>query len=85
MPNWSTALISFTRSGGYGYLVDKLSSIQQETLVLWGKHDRILGIKAAELFIDNLPNARLEWIDNCGHVPHLERVRDTARSILDFI
>jgi pimeloyl-ACP methyl ester carboxylesterase len=85
MPNWREALIAFTRSGGYGYLLDRLPEIQQETLILWGKQDRILGIKAAQLFLDNLPKARLEWIDDCGHVPHLEQAKITAKSILDFI
>lgn len=84
MPNWNEALIAFTRSGGYGYLLDRLSEIQQETLIIWGKHDRILGVKAAQLFKQNLPNARLEWIDNCGHVPHLEMAQITAEYILDF-
>jgi pimeloyl-ACP methyl ester carboxylesterase len=85
MPNWSEALIAFTRSGGYGYLLDKLSAIQQETLILWGKQDRILGIKAAELFEQHLPKSQLKWIDNCGHVPHLEMAQVTAEYILDFI
>lgn len=85
MPNWSEALIAFTRSGGYGYLLDRLPEIQQETLIIWGKQDRILGTKAAQLFEQNLPTARLKWIDNCGHVPHLEQAQITARSVLDFI
>jgi pimeloyl-ACP methyl ester carboxylesterase len=85
MPNWSEALIAFTRSGGYGYLLDRLSAIQQETLILWGKQDRILGIKAAELFKQQLPKSQLKWIDNCGHVPHLEQSQIAAQSILNFI
>ena len=85
MSNWREALIVFTRSGGYGYLLDRLPEIQQETLILWGKQDRILGVKAAQLFLDNLPKARLEWLDNCGHVPHLEQAKITAESILDFV
>lgn len=85
MPRWSEALIAFTRSGGYGYVIDRLSKISQETLILWGDGDRILGTKPARLFVDNLPNARLQWIENCGHVPHLEKVRATATAILDFI
>ncbi|WP_310426913.1 alpha/beta hydrolase [Chamaesiphon sp. VAR_48_metabat_135_sub] len=85
MPNWSEALIAFTRSGGYGYLLDRLSEIQQQTLIIWGKHDRILGIEAAQKFKQNLPNSQLQWIDNCGHVPHLEMAQITAQSILDFI
>jgi pimeloyl-ACP methyl ester carboxylesterase len=85
MPHWSEALIAFTRSGGYGYVIDRLSEIQQETLILWGDGDRILGTKPARLFSENLPNARLQWIENCGHVPHLEQTQTTATAILDFI
>ncbi len=85
MPRWSEALVAFTRSGGYGYVIDRLSEIQQETLILWGDGDRILGTKPAKLFVDNLPNSRLQWIENCGHVPHLEQVQATATRILDFI
>ncbi len=85
MPHWSEALIAFTRSGGYGYIIDRLSEIQQETLILWGDRDRILGTKPARLFSGNLPNSRLQWIENCGHVPHLEKVQATATAILDFI
>jgi pimeloyl-ACP methyl ester carboxylesterase len=85
MPHWREALIAFTRNRGYGYLLNRLSEIQQETLVIWGRQDRILGIKAAQLFIDNLPAARLEWIDDCGHVPHLEQAQITSQLLLDFI
>ncbi|WP_310489830.1 alpha/beta hydrolase [Chamaesiphon sp. VAR_69_metabat_338] len=85
MPNWREALIAFTRSSGYGYLLDRLSEIQQETLILWGKQDRILGIKAAQLFEQKLPNSQLKWIDDCGHVPHLEQAKITAKLILDFL
>jgi pimeloyl-ACP methyl ester carboxylesterase len=62
-----------------------LSEIQQETLLLWGKYDRILGIEAAQLFDRDLPNSQLKWIDNCGHVPHLEMALTTAEYILDFV
>jgi pimeloyl-ACP methyl ester carboxylesterase len=85
MPGWSEALIAFTRSGGYGYLLDSLPRIDRETLIIWGKQDRILGIAAAQQFTRNLPNSQLQWIDACGHVPHLEMAKVTAQSILDFI
>jgi pimeloyl-ACP methyl ester carboxylesterase len=85
MPRWSEALIDFTRSGGFGYTIDRLSQIQQQTLILWGDSDRILGTKPAQLFADNLPNSQLKWIPNCGHVPHLEQAKLTASLILDFI
>jgi pimeloyl-ACP methyl ester carboxylesterase len=85
MPRWSETLIDFTRSGGYGYSIDRLPAIKQQTLILWGDSDRILGTAPAQQFVQNLPNGRLEWIPNCGHVPHLEMAEITATSILDFI
>jgi pimeloyl-ACP methyl ester carboxylesterase len=85
MPRWSETLIDFTRSGGYGYLLDRLAEIQQETSIIWGRQDRILGIKPAQQFQQGLPQSQLHWVDNCGHVPHLEQPKITAQLILNFI
>jgi pimeloyl-ACP methyl ester carboxylesterase len=85
MPNWNRALIAFTKSGGYGGFREKLSQIQQETLILWGKQDRILGTADAEKFKRAIANSQLIWIPDCGHVPHLEKPQITAQHILDFI
>ena len=85
MPRWSETLIDFTRSGGYGYLLDRLPEIQQETLIVWGKQDRILGTKPAQQFQQKLSRSQLHWVDDCGHVPHLEQPKITAQLILNFI
>ena len=76
--NWSEALIAFTKSGGYNFLADKVAHITQPTLVIWGRQDKILGVKDATRFEATLPNATLTWIEDCGHVPHLEKAQDTA-------
>jgi pimeloyl-ACP methyl ester carboxylesterase len=83
-PNWSQALISFTKSGGYGAFLPKLPQIQRETLIIWGENDRILGTQDAARFAQSLPKNRLVWIPQCGHVPHLEKPDLTARAILEF-
>ncbi|WP_293359966.1 MULTISPECIES: alpha/beta hydrolase [unclassified Microcoleus] len=85
MPNWNQALIAFTKSGGYGGFGAKLLQIQQQTLILWGKQDRILGTADAEKFKSAIANSQLIWIPDCGHVPHLEKPQITAQHILDFI
>lgn len=84
MPGWSEALITFTKSGGYTSFRDKLSQIQQQTLILWGDRDRILGTADADKFAKAIPHANLIWIENCGHVPHLEKPQIAAQHILDF-
>ncbi len=83
-PNWNKALIAFTKSGGYGSFADKIGKIQQQTLIVWGRQDKILGTKDAFKFDRTIPNSKLVWIDNCGHVPHLEKPQLTAEEILQF-
>jgi pimeloyl-ACP methyl ester carboxylesterase len=83
-PYWSQALISFTKSGGYGAFLPKLRQINQETLVIWGENDQILGTKDADKFQKALPNNQLVWIPQCGHVPHLEKSELTAETIIKF-
>ena len=83
-PNWNQALISFTKSGGYGSFAKQIATIQQPTLIIWGRQDKILGTKDAAKFDRLIPHSKLVWIENCGHVPHLEKPQLTAREILQF-
>lgn len=85
MPRWSESLVSFTKSGGYGSFAKQLEYLEKETLILWGDRDRILGIKDAAKFQSAIPNNKLVWIENSGHVPHLERPTATAQEILSFV
>jgi pimeloyl-ACP methyl ester carboxylesterase len=84
-PNWSKSLISFTRSGGYRSCKTRLAEIRVPTLILWGEGDRILGTKDAARFHSAIPQSKLVWVPDCGHVPHLEKPEFTAEMILDFV
>lgn len=82
---WTEALVSFMQSGGFSPSA-KIPLVSAPALVLWGRQDGILdGTEFAPKFIQTLPNARLQWIENCGHVPHLEQPDETARAIIDFV
>lgn len=85
MQSWDRALISFTKSGGYTSFKDKLAHLQLATLILWGNADRILGIADADKFKSAISHSQLIWINDCGHVPHLEQPQLTAQHILDFL
>ncbi|NEP16989.1 MAG: alpha/beta fold hydrolase [Leptolyngbya sp. SIO4C1] len=84
-PQWKTALISFTKSGGYNFLSQKIKEIQAPALILWGEQDRILGTKDATKFEQTLPQSELVWVPDCGHVPHLEKPQFTVDQIIRFI
>jgi pimeloyl-ACP methyl ester carboxylesterase len=85
VPGWSEALIRFTCSGGYNFLSDRIAQVTQPTLVIWGRQDQILGTKDATRFARVLPQSELVWIEECGHVPHLEKAQETAAAILQFV
>ncbi|MEL6606065.1 MAG: alpha/beta hydrolase, partial [Cyanobacteria bacterium J06614_10] len=57
----------------------------QPTLVLWGRQDKILGTKDAAKFEKQVPGCQLVWVEDCGHVPHLEQASVTAEHIVNFL
>jgi len=82
---WDDALVSFMLSGGFSPS-SKVSQIAAPSLVLWGRQDGILdGAEFAAKFLDELPDGQLRWIEDCGHVPHLEQADVTAQVIADFL
>jgi pimeloyl-ACP methyl ester carboxylesterase len=84
-PDWSRAMIAFTKCGGYNVLTgEAIAQIQQPTLILWGQNDKILGTADATTFESAIPDSKLIWLENCGHVPHLEKSDEIAHHILNF-
>ncbi len=81
---WDNALVSFMLDGGF-YPSTKVENIEAPSLILWGRQDTILEIEFASKFLETLPNASLKWIENCGHVPHLEQPSATAEAISAFL
>lgn len=62
-----------------------LHRVQVPTLVLWGENDQFLPSRYAEVWKKNLPQATVDLIPRCGHVPHVEQPEVAARKLLDFI
>ncbi|MFM6287094.1 MAG: alpha/beta fold hydrolase, partial [Dolichospermum sp.] len=53
-------------------------------LILWGDSDKILGIGDAPKFANAIHQSKLIWIQDCGHIPHLEQSQIVAQHILEF-
>ena len=81
---WSDALVSFMLSGGFSPSA-KVPTIESPSLILWGRQDGIVEIDFAQKFLDTLPSAELRWVEDCGHVPHLEQSAMTAEEIASFL
>ena len=85
MPHWDTALKTFTKSGGYPSVKQRLGQLHCPSLVVWGQQDRILGTQDAAVFAREIPNAQLAWIDRSGHVPHLEQSQTVAEAMVNWL
>lgn len=62
-----------------------LWSIEVPTLILHGAKDRVTKPGDAEFLDRNIPDSRLESIENCGHLPLEELPETTVRLISGFI
>ncbi len=62
-----------------------LPGVTQETLLVWGDHDRLLPPRWALSFARLLPRADLRIVSPSGHMPMSERPRETAALIEGFI
>lgn len=82
MPGWKQAIVSFTQSGGYRDLAQRIAAIQQPTLILWGERDSILGTEDAWKFKRSLARSRLVWIAGADHAPHIDAPEAVAEAIL---
>jgi pimeloyl-ACP methyl ester carboxylesterase len=70
---------------GYEKIIAAYKSIPTPCLILWGKNDSVLSVNNGIRLSKELPNARLEIIGECGHVPHEEKPVITFNKIYTFI
>lgn len=78
-------LLKIARSTHEYNMEDKLHRIDQPVLLIWGRDDIITPQEVAETFLAKLPNATLKWIDRCGHAPMMERPKEFAVYLTDFL
>jgi pimeloyl-ACP methyl ester carboxylesterase len=89
---WLRAREATARVGWNPYLHNPrlpqhLRRIECPALVLWGKSDQLLPLACGQYYAEHIPNARLEVLDQCGHMLPFEKVDEfverTTRFILD--
>ena len=78
-------IIATAKSAIRHNLSDKLHNIKVPSLLIWGRNDTITPPFVAEKFKELLPNARLEFIDKCGHAPMMEQPELFNKILEDFL
>ena len=61
-----------------------LPRVTAPTLCLWGRHDQVVPPIYGEKFARLVPNAELELIPECGHLPPLEKKEEFLSAITGF-
>ena len=62
-----------------------LGRIDIPTLIVWGEQDRIFAPAHAEAFQRAIPGSEVAMIRNAGHLPHIERLDESAAVIESFL
>jgi pimeloyl-ACP methyl ester carboxylesterase len=66
-------------------LQGRLNTLKAPALIIWGKQDEIIPVSHADIAAKMIPGARLEIIDNCGHIPMFECPEKFNSLVLDFL
>ena len=66
-------------------ITKRIPEIELPTLLLWGRHDWVVPLEVAERLLKALPKARLEVIEDCGHVPSEELPKESLEIVLKFL
>jgi pimeloyl-ACP methyl ester carboxylesterase len=62
-----------------------LPGVSTPTLLLWGGEDAITPINSGEIYQRAIPRSRLVVIENCGHMPEMEKPTEFAGLIENFL
>ena len=62
-----------------------LNRLEAATLIIWGRQDKILPLEQAQRADKRLPNSELKIIDQCGHLPAMEKPEQFNRIVTDFL
>lgn len=66
------AMIKLSKTARRDNMTDDLADIKQPTLLIWGREDVVTPPSAGQGFHELMPDARLCWLDGCGHAPMIE-------------
>jgi pimeloyl-ACP methyl ester carboxylesterase len=67
------------------HLAKWLHRIAVPTLIVWGAKDKVIPAQYGPAFRDLIPKARLEILEQCGHVPQIEKAAEFTGLLTSFV
>ena len=74
-------LVSIAKSAKRDNLASRLPQVTCPVLLIWGRQDSVTPPEVADEFLSLLPKGKLEWIDDCGHAPMIERPKEFGKIV----
>jgi pimeloyl-ACP methyl ester carboxylesterase len=66
-------------------LTPQMRQIKQPSLLIWGANDNDTPLSDAQVFVKEIPQAKLEIIENAGHYVFLDQPKKVAKIIGEFL
>ncbi|MDX2128700.1 MAG: alpha/beta hydrolase [Chloroherpetonaceae bacterium] len=63
----------------------KLGEVKKPVLIIWGRNDRFIPPKYAELIHREIKGSTLHFIEECGHVPMVEKPEEYFETVVQFV
>ena len=84
-PGTTAAALAAVRGQRYSRVEERYKEIQQPTLLLWGREDRVTTLAYGERLANELAHARLVVYPRCGHFPMVEARGPSTTDLLSFL
>ena len=79
------ALVERFHQAPPGPWADKIATISQPTLIIWGEQDKLIPIAIGEHFHREIANSQFVSFADLGHIPHEEGPTETVKAFKAFI
>ncbi|WP_108809837.1 alpha/beta fold hydrolase [Sphingorhabdus sp. Alg231-15] len=66
-------------------LNDRLGEIAAPTLIIWGRHDRLIDVSCVSVLETGIRNSESFILEETGHVPMIEKPKETAARHIAFL
>src|ERR1051326_8442663 len=60
-------------------------AVKAPTMIVWGKYDELANPAGADRLAATIPGSRKVIIDNCGHMPQIEKAAEFNQLVKDFL
>ena len=70
---------------GEDFIDEKARAIKTPTLVIWGKEDGLTPLAMGDAFVQDIAGAQKVVIEQCGHVPQMEKAPEFNAALLKFL